>query len=266
MGNLILASAHTWSDLATLTASQALSTTPGTNLQTMQPTDLWQSTNLTSVSLELDAGSALPFTLVALLYSNLTLAATWRIRSADTQGNLTAAPDYDSGSVTAVAVGADTTWPRRHAVLWLDAAAETNRWVRIDLTDASNPDGFFRAGRLIVANAWQPSHNMQLPRSFGYLDASPRRKTLGQQTIVRRLARQRVDDLELGYLTEAEVLADAFELDRLRGSSEDVLLITNPDEATYLHQKLCYGLLTTELIRQASFRDYRYRVRVEELL
>jgi len=93
--NWILA-APEWSEAATITASSAQTETPVTNLLKYQPTDIWSATSLTPY-LELDAGSAQDWNSVWAFFSNARAQDVWRVRAANTQGNLTAAPFYDSG-------------------------------------------------------------------------------------------------------------------------------------------------------------------------
>lgn len=261
-----------WSDWAD-NASLALIGNEGTggavaaNLQTMQPRDLWQSTNLTNLHFELDRGSAQPWNAVALLFTNATSAATWRIRAADDQASLTdGTADYDSGTLTLRAAGADDTWDRPHGLLWV-AAGVTRRWLRIDIADAANPDTVFRAGRLVIGNLWQPTRNAQYPRSVTPRDDSTRDRTDGGALIpTERGDPYLVADLRLDYMSEADALAEIFALRRLRGTRRDMLTVLDPEEGTYLHQGILYGLLTRdEPIVHAGFRRYQHRLQFEEL-
>lgn len=88
-----------WSDAATLTASHEQAQTPASNLQRIQPTDIWSTLNLTP-HLKLDFGDAPTYeagNLVALLFTNASRRDTWRVRTAATEGALTSAPVFDSG-------------------------------------------------------------------------------------------------------------------------------------------------------------------------
>lgn len=267
MGNLLLASAHTWSDAATIvTSTNEMTGFEATKLQIMQPTDFWQSQDLSSIAIEFDIGSVQPFNLIAWLYHNLRPGTgTIRTRTADTQGNLTASPTLDTGALGAVAAGGDTTWTRRHFVYWASGGV-SNRWVRFDLADPGHPYGMLRAGRVVIANAWQSSRNFTPGRRTGWQDASPRVRTLGQETVPRVLPPSRVEEIEIPLLSATEVYTQAFELQRLRGSSKDILFIPDPDESTLLHQQLIYGLMDVIPIVQTFWNRYAVRIRIEELL
>ncbi len=253
----------TWSDLATVTASSQLAAAPVTNLQRMQPTELFQAASSADFYLEADRGSAQPFNLVALLYTNVGASGTWRVRAADTQGALTSAPNYDSGTVTFWASPNLDTWTRRHSLLWIPAGV-TRRWVRIDVGSVG---GTFQGGRLYIGQAWQPTRNYQYPPGLGHVDLSRRDRANGLHLIPTPKPTLVQQDLRLDFLSEAEMYANLFELRRLRGSTKDALVCLDPDDSAYRHQKMCYGLLTwTEQIRRPSFKRFAQSFVIEELI
>src|SRR3546814_236006 len=89
------------SDAATLSTTGTVSSTlPLTNLQTMQPGEVCRFTSLTGIMIVADLGSAASINWIELINHNGTSAATWRIRGADTEGELTSDPGYDSGTVS----------------------------------------------------------------------------------------------------------------------------------------------------------------------
>lgn len=94
-----------WGDAATLTASHEQTETPASNLQRIQPTDLWSSTNLTPY-LTLDRGAALHrWNALKLIGTNADANATLRIRTASTEANLTASPLFDTGRALKLGTG-----------------------------------------------------------------------------------------------------------------------------------------------------------------
>ncbi len=262
MGNLVIAT-PTWSDLATLTASSELASAPVANLQRMQPTDLFQAASSADFYLEADRGSAQPFNLVALLYTNVGGSGTWRVRAADTQGGLTSSPPYDSGSLTFWASPNLDTWTRRHSLLWIPAGV-TRRWVRIDVGSVG---ATFQGGRLYIGQAWQPSRNYQYGGGLGHVDLSPKTRANGLHTVPTAKPTLVQQDFQLDFLSEAEMYANLFELRRLRGATKDVLVCLNPDDTTYRHQAMCYGLLDwTERITRPAFKRFAQNFRIEELV
>lgn len=247
--NLLMASSRR-SDLAVLTANSAATGMPVTNLQRMQPRYAWRSLNPAATVLEIDMATAAAFNLVALLFTNATAAATWRIRAATSQANLTAAPGYDSGVLTIWPVGVPglglATWPWVDAIKFLAGAsgpgAQTFRWWRIDIADAANPDGFFEAAQLILDVAVQFSHNLVYGWSVRPTDQSARLRAAGGQILPVAGGQGRILRYELRWGSEAEMYGAALDIDRLRGSSRPIFVIRDPDRPDLYPAQALYGL------------------------
>lgn len=231
MADMILAT-PVLSDAATITAGLESAAGPATNLQKMQPTDVWESATTTPY-IEIDLGSITDFNLVAMLFTSGESGAIWRVRTADTQGNLTAAPDYDSGLTAMTNIS-----PDGHIFDWY-STPKTNRWVRIDFLFVTDP---FTAGRLYIANAFQPTLNYRYGAADGYDDDSIIDVTDGGNLIPTHGKNRAVLDLTMNVYTETDRHAIR-ELNRTRGASRDVLLIRDPEAATNLGDYSYYGLL-----------------------
>lgn len=254
MGNFVIG--QPWA--ATVTAASAAATMPASNLDKPQPTDVWRSTSLTSQYIEIDLGSARAVDLVALLFTNLTSAATWRVQA----GTTTGVTNYDSGTVTAWA-GATQNVDRPHAFLFL-AATQTYRYWKITLTDAANPAGYFEAGRVFLSNAIQPTRNYAYGAGRGFKDLTERADAFGGQLLFEQKAKRPVLSWEANWLTEAEMEADVLELQRT--VEGPVLAILDPDASTYRMGRLHYGLLSMEPGITASFNRYSTRFTIEGLI
>lgn len=85
------------SDAATLTGSTAQAGAPLSYLQRKQPGEIWASSGLSGVYLQLDMLTSDPWDLVWLGFHNGTREATWRIRAATSAANLTSSPTFDTG-------------------------------------------------------------------------------------------------------------------------------------------------------------------------
>ncbi len=212
------------------------------NLQAQQPSKAWRTTAVAGDAVEADLGTAAGINLVALLSTNAGSAATWRVRAAATQTDLTAAPGYDSGSLSVWPTTGLETWDFVHGILWLATSVQTFRWWRVDVADLDNPDGYLQAGRLFLSKAWQPSRNRQRGLAIAFEDLSPRERARGGQIYPLALPRRRVLQFTLRFQSEAEMYANAFELDRLRGRSGDVLVIPDPDKSAQIQRQTVYGL------------------------
>lgn len=272
MGNPVIAT-PALSDAATLTASSAPATLPVSNLQGEQPGVVWRALDPAASWVEVDLGAASAINLVALLHHNLGSAATWRIRAAATQGDLTAAPGYDSTAITAWPTAGLEDWGTVNSVLWLAAAPQSFRWWRIDLADAANPAGFLEAGRLYIADAWQPSRNLEYGWSTAWQDPSEFALALGGQEYAVERRRRRLIQFTIPIVAESQAAAEAeaygkaFELQRLRGLSGDVLAIRDPDNAAQLQRQTIYGRMA-ELrpIVNTAFNIFTTRFAFREML
>lgn len=94
----VLLGAPTFSDPATLTASDERTGFPVTNLQLQDPDDRYEvvPSGGDRIAIHIDAGSAKSFNAIGLGYTNLSSVASWRVRWAYTLADVTAAPFFDS--------------------------------------------------------------------------------------------------------------------------------------------------------------------------
>jgi len=236
------------SDAATaITGTPETAAGPASNLQTMQPTDVWEGTGGTPY-LVIDLGAVSDFNLIALLATNLGTSDTMRVRTADTEGALTGGPTWDSTALTQSYVGAEG-----HVFIWRPAG-ETNRWIRIDLATASDP---MYCGRLYIADAYQPSINYTYGNNEdGYADESLLDLTDGGNMIPTSGANRQVFSFALKMLTEAE-RHEVRELNRTRGGSSDVLVIRAPETASNKGDAIYYGLMQMRrVVVQTAFNRH----------
>ena len=231
MGNLVLAT-PILSDAAALAAVSETTAGPVTNLQLMQPTDIWESDDAGGV-VTINFGAVTDFNLVAVLHTNAVATDTWRVRTADTEAGLTAAPDHDSGSVTLTGIGAEGTMFH-----WVEAGL-SNQWIRIDFTTAADP---FMAGRLFVADALITSRNYTYGYEDGYEDSTGIDETDAYNLIPNAGGNRAVLNFTMTLDDETERHAIR-EINRLRGASKDVLVIRDPDASSNFGDHIYHGLL-----------------------
>lgn len=254
------------SDAATLTSGGTIAASlPLANLQAMQPGKVCRFTDLSGMHIVADLGAAQEVNQVWLGYTNATSAATWRVRGATSEANLTASPGYDSGSADIWPVSGLDDWDTVNGLRWL-STAQTYRWWRIDIADAANPDGYFDIGRLYIAKAWQAG-GIQFGWSLGWLDDSEIERARGGQMHPVERPRRRELSFTLHGKSEAQMYGDAFAIQRLRGRSRDVLVVRDPMQTTWLQHQTLYGLMT-ELrpIVNSTYKVFRQPYRVEELI
>ena len=180
-----------------LTASGAAGSLVAGNLLTDDVTEVWRVGAVSGVNLVVDLGAAAAIGMAALINTNLTSGATWRIRGATSEANLTASPGYDSGTVSAWPAAASTEIFGYVNPLSIPAAPQSYRYWRIDLTDASNPAGYLQAGRLVLATVIEPGRNFRRGRQVGWSDPSVKKRTRGGQLVPRREEKLRYLDFEV---------------------------------------------------------------------
>jgi len=266
MSNIVIASPELL-EAATITAGSEAGGMAASNLKLLPGRGRWRATALGSANLVVDLGAAFAINLIALLYTNATSAATWRIRGATSEANLTAAPGYDSGNIAhwpaQTGLG---DWAWTHAFKFL-TTAQNYQWWRIDITDAANPAGYYQASRLYIAAAWQPSINISFGASHGWVDPSEHGRSRAGQIAVREMNAYRAMNFQLRFQSEAQLFDNAFRLDRLRGRRRDVLVIRDPDTTTRGMDWCICGIVTdVSPIAHPAFDIYEKSYRLEELL
>ncbi len=255
-------------DAATLNGAEAVDGFPISNLQITQPSEVWRPSDITNAFVTIDLGSQASVNLVAMLYTNLSSAATWRVRGASTSaGAVTAAPDYDTSAITAWAQTDLGDWDFVHAINWFGETPRTLRYWRVDVIDTGNSDGHVQAGRLYIDDAWQPSSNIDLGWSLGWVDQTKRSRATSGAIWPTARTPWRALDFRLDLLDEDDMYDEAFDLDRLRGGSGDVFVMRDPTSSKRLQDQSIYGLLTgLRPIIQPHFSTFAKRYRVEEAL
>jgi len=242
------------SDTWTLTGGPMAGSMPITNLKDQQPSNPCRWIDLSQVYVVVDAGAAVTINLIELLYTNATVAATWRIRAAASQANLIAAPGYDS-RVAGVDLQffpdvAESWWDRIHSYLWLGATPKTFRWWRVDVFDAANPATYFQAGRLYMDNAYQASRGVKLGGDTVVMEnvptgstASQHQQTAGGQKYPA--VRAKTGGLHFGieYLQQSEAYRQLYRIVRQRGATRDVHVIIDPDSRAFYMEQQAYGTL-----------------------
>ena len=207
-----------------------------TNLQEMQPTRTWRSTNSTA-TLTFDFGAGNPTTpinFVGLLFTNMLEGDTWQIT----------AGAYDSGVMTLTADDVGDYIPpdyRPHLLHYIPAGVQQQNW-SISLTTAQS---YIEAGRLYISSGLVPTLNASYGYQIGWSDPSAKQMMLGGHTqVIDRVGgnRKRVS-FALDYLTDLEFQEYFRYVDRNRGRARDVMVIKDPEDTEYRQDNSVYGLI-----------------------
>lgn len=265
MANLLLATANPLAT-ATLAAGPTAPTGPVGNLLRREPADAMILTNAGSAYVTVDLGAdPAAIRVFAVLYCN---AGTWRVRAAATEGDVTADPAYDSGTVNFG--GSETGLRHRDGMKhdWLYwSAGVTYRYWRVDFADPDDADARTIVGNLIMDWGFQPRVNAPRGgRSLGLSDPSRKPRTSeGQLDPLVRQPRG-VASFRLEYASEAEMYGEAFEIDEIAATVNQVLYIRDPAATLYRQKQAWLGTFRTlEEITDAGFDYYAKRYEIEEL-
>lgn len=281
MANVLIVRAD-WSDSAAISSSTSgTDTLPVANLKKKQPGDIWEtSVNTSIITLDRYVTSK-PFNFVGLLYTNMTTVSTWQVEASNAPTFPGNAGDYDSGVVTFVGSPTLITPERRHGFV-LPSSANMNfgeegyilggsgglarRYVRISLTNSGAST--IQAGRLIVGQAYQPTKNYsEGANPFGLIDPTVVTETVGGQRIPREGAELRhTCRFALALLDKSETYMNVPAIMEACGAKEDVLVILDPAESTYVERMMFYGTLAArQSISNTAYDLFEQTFEVEEL-
>lgn len=273
--------AHPWlSDRATISADSEQGSLPALNLiKSPYPTDWWRSQGSPGevrITIHLPEVDWLLWDLVTPLYTNSSEEGTWQVIAANSEAGL-ASPTFEDAvrplwPVPDMMRPGEPDW--RHAFRWLKGNQRTEPWVQLIVNDPSpvvDPsvvDPFIQWGRLYVALAWQPSYHHDKGSEFTPAAEKGRRViTQGGGTRVGASAKPRTFRFNVGFLTQEEMLTKGYELDRIVGTTSDLLVVDAPEDPVHLTKKMVYGTLPD--VAGQVHQDYEIYTRqyaIEEML
>lgn len=247
--------------------SSGAASMPASMVQKIQPTDRWRTTALNPAFFEMDMGADQSVDFVAALFTNASNTASWRVRLAATQANLVTAPDYDSGNMDHWPhVGLDG-WQRNHAIHDLGSTV-VKRWIRVDVKDLSNADGYYEMGRFYAGLKFQPTYNVDFGSGYPmFREEKIRLRAEGGLTHPIQRPRGRFVEGNFTFHSEAELNDNFQSLSRLRGISQDLLYVFDPASANYAHNGIVYGLMDEPVaVRIPENSTFALSFSIEEML
>ena len=248
MANIIIGY-HNRVDAATLSGGAWSATLPQINLQNRIISKVARTTTdaIASATINVDLGAAYPIGAVALIAHNISTSGLVRIRGDD--ANDFATPLYNSGWIEVWTNGIipeallewedDNFWlgtlsaevraGYRVPYINLDSAKTTARYWRIEVDDTSNVDTYIQIGRLFMSDFWQPTRNYNYGAQMQFDDPTSMAVSVGGQEYFDARSRYRIHRLRLEFVSETDAYAEALELQRIVGTSGEVLIV--PDSA-----------------------------------
>jgi hypothetical protein len=274
MQNMLLA-CPVLSDNSTLTGSASSGALGINNLKEIDLKQVYRVNNTTAFIVS-DLGAYQKINFVAIVGHNGSSRSFARVRAANSMSDLTSNPTFDTGDVPfrSHQTGYDNLWaasvtdedygsmPKN---LFFQYFHDINcRYWRIDIVD---PDAkYIDLGRLYISQAWQPETNIDYGISHGLIDPSRKARTKAGSTVSVELSPYRYVDFKLGFGSEVEMFDHAFEFDRLRGRTKDVLFIHDPDAKAYLQKRSVYGTMESlQPVVNTAFDIFEKTFRIEEI-
>lgn len=284
MSNMIISSTNHVDTASSIGASSEAATLPVENLQDRQLVKVYRSNGATTVQIDVDFGQGRIVDFIALIRHNISQTGTirWRLSNFSDFSTTT----YDSGSIDAWPVVEEFgtlpwgifSWggylnPQVAANYTISSFAVLTtavqaRYLRINIVDGDNADGYIQAGRLICGPSYRPSTNYGFGAQFEFVDESRVVKSRGGQTFVDEVERFRRARFELINLPEAEIFSNVFNaIDRQRGIAKDILIIPQPDDPnTWITQNIYGRLVSTEPVVNRTLDYYGRVLEIEELI
>lgn len=285
MANAILAYGNLI-DAATVYGGSWQSGLPLANLQDRRLGQLARSASASASDSWFDAdfGSTRLFRVVALVNHNLSVSAQYRVRLSDdpTFAGVTADSGwtavwpavYPSGTLP---WGAPNWWNGTYPADQIEAYTGTlvyvlsqtvgARYIRVELSDPANPDGFIQAGRAFAADGWQPVRNMTYGASLAWESRTEVQEALSGAEYFNVRTPVRVARLGLDAMGQDEAMATAFEIQRAMGVEDELLFIWDPDDTVHaLRRRFLCRLRALSPIENPGPDRWKAPFEVKELL
>lgn len=233
-------------DRGTVTASSEAGDLVAANLQDSRISKVARTTGLMGQYWQVSWSTGEPISTVVLWNHNLDISATIHVRLSDNADM--SLPKFDQvfeawpPSYGADDIGADLCgyggYPfltalnayKFYRVIQLGQTISAKH-LRVDPVDDDLADGYFQAGRLIAGIGWTPTHNFSYGWEMDWEDASEQQEMDGGALYVDRRDKRRVLTLPFNFATEQDALGTYNDLNRIVGSSREILVMPHPGAA-----------------------------------
>ncbi|MDQ0462640.1 hypothetical protein QO010_000388 [Caulobacter ginsengisoli] len=273
-------------DAASLYGGSWLTALPLNNLKDRRLGRLARSasTSLADTWFDADFGGTRRFRVVAVVNHNLSITARYRI-------SLSLAPDFTSTVATSgwrsvwpsvypfgtLPWGAPNWWTGQYPADQIEAYTGTlvfiltspanARYIRVELDDTANANGFVEAGRVFAADGWQPVRNMVYGASLAWESRTEVQEALSGAEYFNVRTPVRVARFALDALGEDEAMANAFEIQRAMGVDDELLFVWDPDDTTHaLRRQFLCRMRTLSPIENPGPDRWKAPFEVKELL
>jgi hypothetical protein len=273
-------------DEATLTGGTWVAGMPIDNLKDRVLSHTARSTNVVETSTKFDI--ALPkfrdVQCIALCRHNLQLDAKFRIRAFYDSGMTQCTYDSDWQFVWRRMYNTkDLPWRNSNfwagkilaedlegffwnLVHWMPTQISSRYW-RIELSDTGNTFGYLEIGRLFMATGWMPTYNMEYGASLQYEARTEIEEAWDGTEYFAEKPPYRIARFNLGHLSEAEAMAQVFDMQRVSGISKEVLFSWSLDDVDRGVRRSFLGRMRSlSPIEQPYYDAHKAQFEIKELL
>lgn len=243
-GNVLFLSPRD-SDIATMTASTAVSSLPVANLQNQEPSRVWRSTSPLSQYVDITFARAGVWNAAAMSAFNGSDAMVWRLNLYDTAAGIGGTPGATSGWQSVWPQNyrhGDPEWGPEVALLRLDDQSANYRYARVEFSDPGSTAGYLDVGRLAVGRAAQFGINCDFGNGIAWAPNDTQEPNGWGQVFTEPRPSNRLFELQWSALGQREVSDVAMEMTRLRGLGGDVFCFLDPGEVELFHKWSMQGL------------------------
>lgn len=136
-----------------------------------------------------------------------------------------------------------------------------------EIFNTQNSDNYVQIGRLFLGKSWSPSVNYTYGAGLVYEDPTIIERSLSGAEYFDIRSRFRVFDFDLQYIVASEAYGAVLELQRLAGTSGEVLVIADPDDAANMPKRAFVGrLLSIGSVVQEKPDAFTVNLKIKELI
>lgn len=231
-----------------ITAQNAATGFPASHLGVLRHSGLiWRSVTATPF-ITIDLGESRAIDFVGLLATNANPTTALRVRIGDTQAEVNAAGDHDSGAQIIRSPSVSLESGQYHSFYKLDSAI-TKRWVRIDISGHSGP---FEASHLVIGESKTPEYFPSPDFEFGADDQT------GFEIVAGGIA-SGADDLpnrtlriNFPWMTESDYETYFRHLVERHGVNRPFYLCQDPAETAFRMSRTYFGYFPTPPVTSAT--------------
>lgn len=171
-------------------------------------------------------------------------------------------PNWFSGKPTAREIGRTTT-----QLIYLLPRNRSLRYWRIRIEDTQNPDGYVELGKVIIGPRFDFPFNFAVGGSFSILDESKVVQSLGGTRYFDKRSKRRRMAFNFAYLDGPEQFSRLFDILADLGTTEEFMLIENPDDARNIQRtSFCAHLVQPTPLEYQTWRHIGASHVAEELI